>query len=333
MGFIDEVKQKVRDSKKTIVLAEGNEPRTIEAASKITKEGFADITLLGNEDEIKSIASQAGHSLTGVHFVDPKKSELLDEFVDLLVKIRGHKGVDSTKARELLTDNPLYFGASMVKTQKINGMVAGAVNSTANVLRAALQVVGTAQGSKLVSSFMVIVVPDCEHGMNGTFIFSDPGLCPNPNPEELASISIASAQNFQALFGVEPIVAMLSHSTYGSSTHEDALKVVEATKIAKKLAPHIRIDGELQLDAAIIPKVGAAKAKGSNVAGYANVLIFPDLDSGNIGYKLVERLAGAKAYGPITQGLAAPINDLSRGCSADDIVGVVAITALQSQGI
>ncbi|RAX58162.1 phosphate acetyltransferase [Helicobacter monodelphidis] len=326
MSFIEGVKNKVRVKKSSIVLAEGSEPRTLEAAEKILQEGFADIILLGNEDEIKKV-----RNIEKVKIVNPKNSVYREEFIKLLVQVRGHKGVDEKKAQELL-DDPLYFGAAMVKSGKADGMVAGAINSTANVLRSALQVVGSAQGCKIVSSFMLMLIPNCPYGLGGNFIFSDPGLVPSPNAEELASIAIASAQNFQSLFGEEPIVAMLSHSTYGSSSHTDALKVVEATKIAKTLAPNLCLDGELQLDAAIIPSVGASKAKGSNVAGKANVLIFPDLDSGNIGYKLVQRLAGAEAIGPITQGLAAPINDLSRGCSADDIVGVVAITALQAQG-
>ena len=230
-----------------------------------------------------------------------------------------------------MLNDSLYFGAALVKIGKADGMVAGATRATSDVLRAGLQVVGTALDSKLVSSFFIMVVPDCDYGLNGTLVFSDCGLCQNPNAEELAHIAISSAKSFESITHNEPFVAMLSHSTYGSAKHPDIDKVVEATKIAKQLAPQFKIDGELQLDAAIVPSVGASKAKGSNVAGKANVLIFPDLDAGNIGYKLVQRFAKAEAYGPITQGMAAPINDLSRGCSADDIVGVVALSALQAK--
>lgn len=330
MGFIENVIEKVRSGKKHIVLPEGNEPRNVCAAAEVLKKDFACITLLGDEQEIKGVASKEGVNIDRATFVNPKTSPLLDELVELVVKLRSHKGMDFAKAKDLLSNDYLYFGAAMVKANKLDGMVSGAVHATADVMRAALQIVGTASDCKLVSSFMVMELPKTSFGLNGTFIFSDPGLCPSPNSEELAHIAIASAKNFQALFNAQPIVALLSHSTYGSSKHADALKVVEAAKIAKSLNSDLLIDGELQLDAAIVPEVGKSKAKDSNVAGRANVLIFPDLDAGNIGYKLVERLAGAQAIGPITQGLAAPINDLSRGCKATDIVGVIAITALQA---
>jgi phosphate acetyltransferase len=234
------------------------------------------------------------------------------------------------QALELLTKDYLYFGVMMVKMKDADGMVAGAVNSTANVLRPSLQILKTAPGTKLVSAFFVMVVPNCEYGANGTFIFADSGLCQNPNVEELAAIADSSAKSFELLVGEEAKVAMLSHSTMGSAKHDDVTKVVEATKIAKENYPGLKVEGELQLDAAIVPEIGASKAPGSEIAGHANVLCFPDLDAGNIGYKLVQRLAKAEAYGPITQGIAAPVNDLSRGCSADDIVGVIAITAVQA---
>ncbi|MDE6979564.1 MAG: phosphate acetyltransferase [Helicobacter sp.] len=330
MGFIESVIQTVQTNKRSIVLPEGNEPRNVCAAAEILQKGFAHITLLGDESEIKSVAAKEGVNVDCAQCINPKTAPMLDELVQLVVQLRAHKGMDSAKARELLTNDVLYFGSALVKAGKVDGMVSGAVHSTADVMRAALQIVGTASDCKLVSSFMVMEIPQCAFGLNGTFIFADPGLCPSPNSEELAHIAIASAKNFKTLFKSEPIVALLSHSTYGSSKHTDALKIVEAAKIAKNLTAEFLIDGELQLDAAIIPEVGKSKAKDSKVAGRANVLIFPDLDAGNIGYKLVERLAGAKAYGPITQGLAAPINDLSRGCKASDIVGVVAITALQA---
>jgi phosphate acetyltransferase len=235
------------------------------------------------------------------------------------------------KAKELLTTDYLYYGVTMVKSGDADGMVAGACHATADVLRPSLQILKTAPGTKLVSAFFLMVVPNCEYGENGIFVFGDSGLNQNPTAEELAAIAVSSAKSFQSLVGKEPIVAMLSHSTKGSAKHADVDKVVEATRIAKENNPEIKIDGELQLDAAIVPSIGSSKAPGSDVAGKANVLIFPDLDAGNIGYKLAQRLAKAEAYGPLTQGIAKPVNDLSRGCSYEDIVGVVAITAVQAQ--
>ena len=338
MGFIDTIKAQARANKKKIVLPEVTDLRTIEAAVKILNEGFADIVLVGQKDEILTQAknlSQAHlpliEALNNATFLNAKDTALLDELTALLVKLRAHKGMDSTQARELLIKDNLYFGAALVKSGRADGMVAGAIHATADVLRAALQIVGTAADSKLVSSFFIMDIPHCDYGLNGTFVFSDCGLCQNPTAEELAHIAISSAKSFESVMHSEAMVAMLSHSTYGSAKHPDVDKVVEATKIAKSLAPTLKIDGELQLDAAIVPSVGESKAKGSNVAGKANVLVFPDLDAGNIGYKLVQRFARAEAYGPITQGMGAPINDLSRGCSADDIVGVVALTALQAK--
>lgn len=329
MSFIEGIKAQAKKDKKTIVLPEVTDSRTLEAAAKVLQEGFANIVLLGDKSEI--LARSEGLNLESAEFIDPKTSPFLEEFIELFVKLRARKGMDPDKARKLLLGDNLYFSAALVKSGKADGMVAGAIHATSDVLRAALQIVGTAPDSKLVSSFFVVVVPNCEYGLNGTLVFSDCGLCQNPNAEELANIAISSAKSFRAITNAEPIVAMLSHSTYGSAKHPDVDKVVEATQIAKSLAPMLRVDGELQLDAAIVPSIGQNKAKGSNVAGEANVLVFPDLDSGNIGYKLVQRFAKAQAYGPITQGMSAPVNDLSRGCSADDIVGVVAITALQAQ--
>ena len=328
MGFIDDIKLRAKQNKKTIVLPEAGDRRTLEAANTILLEGIADIVLIGNEDEISKGAE--GLDLSKATIIDPSKADKLDAYVDLLVELRKSKGMTPEKARELLTTQPLYFGVTMVKAGDADGMVAGAVYSTADVLRSALQVIRTAPGTKLVSAFFLMVVPNCEYGANGTFIFADSGLNQNPTSEELAEIGAASAKSFELLVETEPVVAMLSHSTKGSASHADVDKVVEATRIAKEAYPEIKLDGELQLDAAIVPSVGASKAPDSDVAGNANVLVFPDLDSGNIGYKIVERLAKAEAYGPITQGLARPVNDLSRGCSADDIVGVVAITAVQA---
>lgn len=328
MGFIEEVKKRAKQNKQTIVLPEAGDPRTIEAASKILAEDIANIILVGKEDEISKLAE--GFDISKATIVNPETSDKLEAYIDLLVELRKNKGMTAEKARELLTKDYLYFGVTMVKAGDANGMVAGACHATADVLRPSLQILKTAPGTKLVSAFFVMVVPNCEYGSNGTFIFSDAGLCQNPNSEELAAIAGSSAKSFELLVQEEPIVAMLSHSSMGSAKHADVDKVVEATRIAKETYPDVKLDGELQLDAAIVPSVGQSKAPGSQVAGNANVLIFPDLDAGNIGYKLVQRLAKAEAYGPITQGIAKPVNDLSRGCSADDIVGVIAITAVQA---
>ncbi|MCI2235967.1 MAG: phosphate acetyltransferase [Helicobacter sp.] len=331
MGFIETIKEKAKANQKTIVLPETNDIRTLEAAHKVLKEKIANLILLGDEATLKAEAAKANLNLDAATFINPASCDELENYVELFVKLRGHKGLSEKSARALLLENPLYFGVALVKSQKADGMVAGAINSTADVLRASLQILGTKKDSKLVSAFFLMVVPNCDYGEKGIFIFADSGLVQNPNAQELASIAIDSAKSFQSLVGKEPIVAMLSHSTKGSAKHPDVDKVIEATKLAQSLAPQIAIDGEFQLDAAIVPSVGKSKAPESKIAGYANVLVFPDLDSGNIGYKLTQRLAKAEAYGPITQGIAAPVNDLSRGCSSDDIVGVVAITALQAQ--
>ena len=329
VGFIDVIKDKARSDVKTIVLPETEDMRTIEAAATVLKEGTANLVLIGNKEEVLSKAGDL--DLSGASFVNPATSDKLDSYVETLVELRKNKGMTEETARKLLTEDYLYFGVMMVKVGDADGMVAGACHATANVLRPSLQILKTAPGTKLVSSFFVMVVPDCEFGENGTFVFSDCGLCQNPNSEELAAIAGSAAKSFNMLVGAEPRVAMLSHSTMGSASHADVDKVVEATKIAKEENPDLALDGELQLDAAIVPSVGSSKAPDSKVAGKANVLVFPDLDAGNIGYKLVQRLAKAEAYGPMTQGIAQPVNDLSRGCSADDIVGVVAITAVQCQ--
>lgn len=329
MEILEAFKARAKRAKKTIVLPESSDERTLKAAHLVLQEDFAKIILIGKKEVLLKRAESLGLDLSRAEFVDSEDSSLLEEFIALFVELRKHKGMDSQKAAELLK-NPLYFGVALVKSKRADGMVAGAINATSDVLRASLQIIGKAQDSKIVSSFFIMIVPDCEYGYNGSFVFADCGLCQNPSSEELAYIALDSAKSFQALLGQTPYVGMLSHSTYSSASHADVDKVVEATQLAKKLNPELALDGELQLDAAIVPSVGESKAKGSSVAGRVNVLVFPDLDSGNIGYKLVQRLAKAQAYGPITQGLSAPVNDLSRGCSAEDIVGVVAITALQA---
>lgn len=329
MGFIDEIKAKAKSSKKTIVLPESEDIRTYKAAETILKEGLADLIIVGSEEEVEK--NRQGCDISGAVIVDPAKSEKTEIYISKLVELRQKKGMTEEQAREILLTNYLYYGVMMVKMKDADGMVSGACHSTADTLRPCLQILKTKPGTKLVSAFFVMCVPNCEFGEEGVFVFGDCGLNQNPNSEELAAIAESSAESFRMLVGKEPKVAMLSHSSKGSAKHADVDKVAEAVKIAKEANPDLCLDGELQLDAAIVPSVGASKAPGSSVAGQANVLIFPDLDAGNIGYKLVERLAKAEAYGPMTQGIAAPVNDLSRGCSAEDIVGVVAFTAVQAQ--
>lgn len=331
MDFIQIIKEKARADIQTIVLPETNDLRTLQAAHSALQEKIAKIILIGEEAEIKQRAKEHNLQLDTAEFINPTSCDMLESYVELFVKLRAHKGLSEKSARALLLENPLYFGVALVKSKKANGMVAGAINSTADVLRASLQILGTKKDSKLVSAFFLMIVPQCDYGENGIFIFADSGLVQNPNAQELASIAIDSAKSFEALVGKKALVAMLSHSTKGSAKHSDVDKVIEATRIAKVEAPEIALDGELQLDAAIIPSVGQSKAPDSPIAGNANVLVFPDLDAGNIGYKLVQRLAKAEAYGPITQGIGGAVNDLSRGCSSEDIVGVIAITALQAQ--
>lgn len=329
MGFIDEIKARAKSDIKTIVLPETEDERTYKAAEAVLKEGTAKLILVGSKEQIEKVG--AGYDLTGAQIVDPATNDKTEAYIAKLVELRQKKGMTEEQARELLLNNYLYYGVMMVKMGDADGMVSGACHSTADTLRPCLQILKTKPGTKLVSAFFVMVVPDCEYGADGTFIFGDAGLEQNPDPEKLANIALTSADSFKLLTGKEPVVAMLSHSTKGSAKHADVDKVVEATNIARELDPKMAVDGELQLDAAIVPEVAASKAPGSPVAGHANVLIFPDLDAGNIGYKLVQRLAKAEAYGPLTQGIAAPVNDLSRGCSAEDIEGVIAITAVQAQ--
>ncbi len=325
-SFLSSMVARAKADRQTIVLPEGNDPRTLEAAERILADDVANLIILGDSDLI----SASGRKLDAAQILDVRTSPLREELAEALFQLRQHKGVSKEQALALM-DDVLYFGVMLVKTGYAKGMVAGACHATADVLRPCLQILKTAPGVKLVSSFFVMVVPDCEYGENGTFIFSDCGLEVQPDAERLAHIAINSARSWRSLMGTTPTVALMSHSTYGSARNDDARKVAEATEIARELAPDLTLDGELQADAAMVPSVGASKAPDSAVAGKANVLVFPDLDAGNIGYKLVQRLAKAEAYGPITQGIAAPVNDLSRGCSADDIVGVIAITCVQAQ--
>ena len=331
MSAIEKIKAKAKQSIKMIVLPEGSEPRTVQASAKILAEGVAKITLLGNADEIEKVAKETGTDLAGVRIVDPKTSEKTAAYIEMLYQLRKDKGMTMEQAKELIEGNTLYYGAVMVKAGDADGMVAGAINSTGNVLRPALQIIKTAPGIKVVSSCFVMDVPNRTYGADGVMIFGDCAVIPNPTAEELAAIAVASAQTGKELMDIEPKVAMLSFSTKGSAKHDLVTKVEEAAEIARKLDPGLKLDGELQADAALVESVGQLKSPGSSVAGHANVLIFPDLQAGNIGYKLVQRLAGAEAIGPIVQGLAKPVNDLSRGCSVDDIVSVVAITAVKAQ--
>lgn len=331
MSYIDSIKEKARMDKKTIVLPETNDKRTLIAASHILEEGIADIIMVGKEEKIMDGAGWLEVNLDGVKVIDPANTDKLEDYVELLYETRKSKGMTLEKAREILLDDYLTFGVMMVKANDADGMVAGACHATADVLRPSLQILKTAPGVKLVSGFFILDVPNCEFGENGTFLFADCGLNQDPTAEELAAIADTSAKSFKSLVGAKPIIAMLSHSSKGSAKHPLVDKVVDATRIAKEQYPHLMIDGELQPDAALVPHIAKSKAPGSEVAGKANVLIFPNLDCGNIGYKLVQRLAKAEAYGPMLQGIAKPVNDLSRGCSYEDIVGVVALTAVQAQ--
>lgn len=332
MSFIDDIKNRAKQDIKTIVLPESNDIRVIKAASQVLKEGYADILLVGNKEEISKLAKENNIEIEGVKIVDPQTSEKFSEYANKFYELRKSKGMTMDKAKEIMKDN-VYFGMMMVKEGDSDGLVSGACHSTADTLRPALQILKTRPGTKLVSAFFLMVVPNCEYGEKGAFVFADSGLNEYPDPEALSEIAISSSKSFKQLVGAEPRVAMLSYSTYGSAHSPLTDKVVEATKMLKEKMPDLIADGELQLDAAIIPEIAASKAPGSPVAGKANTLVFPDLDAGNIGYKLVQRLAKAEAYGPLCQGIARPVNDLSRGCSSQDIAGVVAITAVQAQEV
>ena len=329
--FIESLKARAKQDIKTIVLAEGEEIRTLKAAEAVKKEGYAKVILVGNPDKINTIVKSEGIDIEGIEIVDSNNSPKNEEYANAFYELRKNKGVTPEQAAETIKD-PSYYAVMMVKQGDADGMVSGAVHSSADTIRPSLQILKTAPGTKLVSAFFIIVVPDCEYGENGAFIFGDSGLNQNPTADEVSEIALSSAASFKQLLGAEPKVAMLSYSTFGSAKSELVDKMQEATRLAKEKAPDLKLDGEMQFDAAIVPSVAASKAPGSNVAGNANVLIFPDLNAGNIGYKIAQRLAKAEAYGPILQGIAKPVNDLSRGCSAEDIAGVVAITAVQAQG-
>ena len=329
MNIIDRLKQRAKENKKTIVLPETMDIRVLEAAEIVLKEEIANIILIGDPQKIKE--QNPNLNLDSARIINPNTDELTEKFINDLYELRKEKGLIKEQAKELLLTDNMYYACMLVKEGLADGAVSGACHSTANTLRPALQILKTKKDVDLVSAFFLMVVPNCEYGSNGTFIFADSGLVQNPNPEQLATIAKTSADSFELLVEVQPLIAMLSHSTKGSAHHADVDKVISATNIAKEKNKDYMIDGELQLDAAIVPEVAKSKAPDSKVAGHANVLIFPDLDAGNIGYKLVQRLAKAEAYGPITQGIAKPVNDLSRGCSKEDIVGVVAITAVQAK--
>jgi phosphate acetyltransferase len=330
MDLIEQIKGNAKRHNKTIVLPEGTEERTIKAADIILKEGIANIVLVGKEAEIKKLALEYNLSnISKAKIVDPATHEKREEYIEILMELRKKKGLTREQAETLMND-PLYVAAMMVKKGDADGEVAGADNATGEVLRPAFQIVKTKPGISVVSGAFFMILKDKTFGENGIMVFADCAVHPNPTAEELAEIAVETGVTTKAIGGFEPKIAILSFSTKGSAKHEMVDKVIKATRIAKQKAPDMMIDGELQADAAIIPAIGQKKAKGSEIAGQANVLVFPTLETGNITYKLVQRLAGAEAVGPVLQGMAAPINDLSRGCSIDDIVSLVAITCNQA---
>lgn len=332
MEFIQKIKERAKKDIQTICLPEANDIRILKGAEMALKEGFANIILLGNEEAINTLANKNNIDITRATIVDPLKSEKLEVYKSKLYELRKEKGMTIEKAHTLLTTNYNYFATMMIKMNDADGYVSGADHPTSDTLRPVLQIIKGREGVKTVSAFFVMCVPDKEFGEDGVFIFADCGMNENPTAEQLADIAISSAESFRELVSntSEPKIAMLSYSTKGSAYSELTEKVIEGTHIANEKAPNLLIDGELQLDSAIIPEIAKSKAPDSKLQGKANILVFPDLNSGNIGYKLVQRLAHGKAYGPLCQGLAKPANDLSRGCSAEDVAGVIAITAVQA---
>lgn len=330
MNFIDSIKERAKKDMKKIVLPEAKDLRVIKAAATAIKECYAEVVLIGNEENINNMAKENNLDISKATIINPLTSEKAEVYANRLYELRKEKGMTLEKAQELVKDE-VYFGMMMVKQNEADGLVSGAIHSTSDTLRPALQILKTAPGTKLVSAFFLMVVPNCEYGENGVFVFGDCGLNQNPTAEELVEIAKSSSKSFEQLVGKPSNVAMLSYSTKGSAKSDLTQKVIDATNMIKEKYPEMRVDGELQLDAAIVPTVAESKAPGSEVKGMANTLIFPDLNAGNIGYKLVQRLGKAEAYGPLCQGIAKPVNDLSRGCSAEDIAGVIAITAVQAQ--
>ncbi len=333
MSFIEKIKQRAKQDIKTIVLPESEDVRTLEGAQIVLKEEFANIILIGDPAEVNDLAEKNNIDLTGAQIINPKTFSNFSKYANDLYELRKNKGMTLDQAKELLMNNSRYFATMMVKEKDADGFVSGACHATSDTLRPALQILKTAPGTKLVSAFFVMVLPDKEYGEDGVFIFADSGLNEYPDADALSEIAISSAESFRELIGNEPRVAMLSYSTHGSAHSPLTEKVIEATNLLKEKQPELICDGELQLDAAIIPEIAERKAPGSPVKGRANILIFPDLDAGNIGYKLTQRFGHAEAYGPLCQGVSRAVNDLSRGCSSKDIAGVVAITAVQAQNI
>lgn len=333
MDLLNQIKENAKLHKKRIVLPEGTEERTLKAADQIIDENLADVILIGSPDEINKLANEYKLShISAATIIDPLNHDKKEHYIDMLVEIRKKKGLSKEEAAKLLED-PLYLAVMMIKNGDADGEVAGAANATGDVLRPAFQIVKTMPGISVVSGAFLMIVPDKQYGEDGLMVFADCAVHPNPTAQELAEIAVATAKTTKAIAKMDPRVALLSFSTKGSAKHEMVDKVVEATKLAQEMAPEFKFEGELQADAAIVEAIGQKKAPGSDIAGKANVLVFPTLEVGNIAYKLVQRLAKAEAVGPVLQGMAAPINDLSRGCSVSDIVNLVAITANQAAGM